>query len=104
MAVRGFSLSNFRSTMRLNDMAHVRAHTMAATIKTNGRQPGQPRVSRAATTIAARANGKAKTVCENFTKAPHLRISANIDPILPPAIAARVVAESQGDPAHAPRP
>src|SRR5437667_7638420 len=66
-AVRGFNASNLRSTMRLNDIAHVRAQTIAATISANVRHPGQPRLSRAATTIAARAKGRAKRVWESLT-------------------------------------
>src|SRR5712692_1270184 len=64
--------------MRLNDMAHVRAQTIAARIKPNVRQPGQPRWSRAATAIAATANGRAKRVCENLTNSAHLRSVPNI--------------------------
>src|SRR5713101_7049535 len=64
--------------MRLKDMAQVRAQTIAARIKPNVRQPGQPRWSRAATAIAAKANGKAKTVCENLTNSAHLRSVPNI--------------------------
>ena len=61
--------------MRLKDMAHVRASTIATTIRQNNRQPGQPRLPRAATVIEASANGSAKTVCEIFTNSPHLAIS-----------------------------
>src|SRR3989442_13096054 len=68
--------------MRLKDMAHVRAQTIAARIKPNVRQPGQPRWSRAATAFAAKANGKAKTVCENLTNSAHLRSVPNI-PVFP---------------------
>src|SRR5450631_3152206 len=71
-AVRGFSASNLRSTMRLKAIAHVRAQTIAAMISPKVRQPGQPRLSRAATTIAASANGSAKTVCEKRTNEAHL--------------------------------
>src|SRR5579859_2081467 len=73
LAVRGLSASNLRSTMRLNAMAQVRAQTMAARISRNFSQPGQPRLSRAATIIAASANGSAKTVCGKRTKLPHFR-------------------------------
>ena len=45
--------------------------TIAARISPNVRQPGQPRLSRAATIIAASANGSAKTVCEKRTNEPH---------------------------------
>ncbi len=76
--VRGFKASNFRSTMRLNAIAHVRAQTIAARINPNTRQPGQPRLPRAATNIAASANGSAKTVCENRTKEPHFCIVENM--------------------------
>ena len=62
VAVRGLSASNRRSTMRLKAMAQLRAQTMAARMRPNVRQPGQPRWSRAATAIAARAKGSAKTV------------------------------------------
>jgi hypothetical protein len=54
--------------MRLNAMAQVRAQTIATKIKPNFCQPGQPRLLRAATAIAAKANGNAKTVCEKRTK------------------------------------
>src|SRR5450631_3075038 len=54
-------------------MAHVRAQTIAARISPKVRQPGQPRFSRAATSIAASAKGSAKTVCEKRTKLPHCR-------------------------------
>ena len=52
-------------------MAQVRAPTMATRIRPNVRHPGQPRCSRAATSIAASANGSAKTVCERRTKLAH---------------------------------
>ncbi len=42
------------------------------------RQPGQPRFSRAAMAIAARANGSAKMVWENLTNSPHLRMTLSI--------------------------
>src|SRR5882672_10866354 len=77
-AVRGFNASNLRSTMRLKAIAQVRAHTIAARINPNVRQPGQPRSARAATTIAASANGSAKTVCEKRTNSPHFRIVENM--------------------------
>ena len=57
---------------RLKLIAQVRAQTIAARISPNVRQPGQPRLSRAATAIAASANGSAKTVCEKRTNEPHL--------------------------------
>ncbi len=60
--------------MRLNAIAHVRAQTIAARISPKVRQPGQPRCARAATTIAASANGSAKTVCEKRTNEPHFWI------------------------------
>ena len=72
--VRGFSASNLRSTIRLNAIAHVRAQTIAVKISRNVLQPGQPRLSRAATIIAASANGSANTVCEKRTNEPHLDI------------------------------
>src|SRR5882724_10300965 len=78
VAVRGLSASNLRSTMRLKAIAHVRAQTIAAMINPNARQPGQPRFPRAATTIAASANGSAKTVCEKRTNEAHLLIKENI--------------------------
>src|SRR5689334_16635553 len=61
--------------MRLNDIAQVRAVSTAPTMRRNNRQPGQPRVSRAATVIEASANGSAKTVCESLTNSPHLTTS-----------------------------
>ena len=64
--------------MRLNAMAQVRAQTIAARISPKVFQPGQPRLSRAATTMAASANGSAKTVCENRTNEPHFLIKENI--------------------------
>src|SRR6266446_1271790 len=72
LAVRGFALSKWRSTIRLNDIAQVRAQTMAARIKPKVRQPGQPRWSRAETTMEASAKGRAKMVCESLTKEAHL--------------------------------
>src|SRR6266571_1256669 len=71
VAVRGLALSKSRSTIRLNAMAQVRAETIAPKISPTVFSPGQPCSSRAATTIAARANGRAKTVWENLTKAAH---------------------------------
>src|SRR2546429_9038978 len=65
--------------MRLNDIAQVRAQTIAARMRPNVRQPGQPRWSRAATTIDARAKGSAKTVCEKRTKDSHLLMNENIE-------------------------
>src|SRR5664279_3013660 len=70
-AVRGFSASSLRSTMRLKAIAQVRAQTMAARIRPNVRQPGHPRLPRAATAIAANAKGKAKAVWENRTNEAH---------------------------------
>src|ERR1019366_3351717 len=64
--------------MRLNAIAHVRAQTIAARISPNMRQPGQPRFSRAAISIAASANGNAKIVCEKRTNESHLLIKENI--------------------------
>src|SRR5688500_12264826 len=78
VAVRGLSASNLRSAMRLKAMAQVRAQTIAATINAKVRQPGQPRLSRAATAIAASAKGSAKSVCEKRTKESHLLIMENI--------------------------
>src|SRR5215471_7090747 len=77
-AVRGFKASNLRSTIRLKTMAQVRPQTMAARINPNLRHPGQPRFSRAATAMAARAKGKAKRVCEKRMNEAHLRIVENI--------------------------
>src|SRR5665213_446982 len=71
-AVRGFALSNSRSAMRLKAMAQVRAQTIDARISKNILQPGQPRLSRAATAIEAMAKGRAKTVCESLIKSNHL--------------------------------
>jgi hypothetical protein len=65
--------------MRLNAIAHVRAQTIAARISPNVRQPGQPRWLRAATSIAASANGSAKIVCEKRTNEAHLLIKENIE-------------------------
>jgi len=78
VAVRGLAASNLRSTMRLKAIAHVRAQTIASRMRPKVRQPGQPRFSRAATTIPASAKGRAKTVCESFTNSAHLRSVANI--------------------------
>src|SRR5262245_50111192 len=64
--------------MRLNAIAHVRAQTIAARINPNVRQPGQPRSSRDATSMAASANGSAKIVCEKRTKPPHFFRNENI--------------------------
>jgi hypothetical protein len=43
------------------------------------RQPGQPRLARAATAIAASAKGSAKAVWENRTNEPHLLSVDNIE-------------------------
>jgi hypothetical protein len=59
--------------MRLNAIAHVRAKTIASKISTNKRKPGQPRFSRAASIMAIRAKGSAKTVCAILTNAPQVR-------------------------------
>jgi hypothetical protein len=48
--------------MRLKLMAHVLALTIASSMKINVRHPGQPRLSLAATAMAASAIGSAKTV------------------------------------------
>src|SRR5258706_14638542 len=83
MAVRGLAWSNFRSTIRLNAMAQVRAQTIAARMSPNVRQPGQPRSARAATTIEASANGKAKTVCDIFQNSAHLlKVSKIVQPLI----------------------
>src|ERR1017187_546397 len=79
LAVRGFSASNLRSTMRLKAIAQVRAQTMAARISPNVFQPGQPRLSRAATAMAASAKGRAKAVCEKRTKEAHFLMKKNIE-------------------------
>jgi hypothetical protein len=60
--------------MRLNPIAAVRAHTIAARISRNVRHPGHPRSAFAATTIAANANGNANTVCEKRTNSKYFRI------------------------------
>src|SRR5438445_7028630 len=78
-AVRGLALSNSRSTIRLNAIAQVRAQTIAARTRPNVRQPGQPRRSRAATSMDASANGRAKTVWENLTNPAHLMNAENIE-------------------------
>src|SRR2546429_2889213 len=65
--------------MRLKVIAQVRAQSIAARIRPNVRQPGQPRWSRAATTMEARANGSAKTVWENLTNEAHLMNAENIE-------------------------
>src|SRR3954465_9907871 len=84
--------------IRLKAMAHVRALTMAAMIKPNVDQPGQPSFSREATTMAATAKGRAKIVCENFTNSPHLRICENIlANRAPPASEERVSAGRPND-------
>src|SRR5208283_5727832 len=72
-AVRGFARSNSRSAIRLNDMAQVRAQTIAARMSKKILQPGQPRLSRAATAIEARAKGKAKMVWGNLMNSDHFR-------------------------------
>jgi hypothetical protein len=59
--------------MRLNAIAHVRPHAIAAVISRNNLHPGQPLLPRAATTIPANANGSAKIVWLNFTNSPHFR-------------------------------
>ena len=63
--VLGFRPSSFRSTIRLKIMAQVRAVTIANKMSENNLQPGQPFSGAEATTIDAKANGRAKTVCEN---------------------------------------
>src|SRR5437016_3040871 len=78
MEVRGFNASNFRSTIRLNAIAHVRAQTMAVTMSASFGHPGQPRFSRAATAIAARAKGMAKRVWENLMKAAQFLMAENM--------------------------
>ena len=74
IAVRGFFASNCRSAIRLKAMAQVRAQTIATKIRRNVFHPGQPRLSRAATTIAASANGRAKTVWESLTNSAQFLI------------------------------
>src|ERR1039457_3026870 len=64
-AVRGFSASTFRSTIRLNAIATDRAPTMAARMPNSVRGGG---TAPAASTVASSANGSAKTVCENVTR------------------------------------
>src|SRR5215470_2142304 len=64
--------------MRLKAIAQVRAQTIAVRISPRARQPGQPRLSRAATVIAANANGRANSVCEKRTNDAHLWIKENI--------------------------
>src|SRR5436853_6231201 len=91
MAVLGLAASNLRSTIRLKLMAQVLAQTMAARIRRKFFQPGHPPLSLAATTMAATANGRAKTVWENFTNSAHLR-TPPITPS-PPAIASQGSAE-----------
>ena len=78
-AVRGFNASNLRSTMRLNAIAQVRAQTIATRISVKVRHPGQPRSSRAATTIAARAKGRAKIVWESFINSAQVLKGGNIE-------------------------
>jgi len=58
--------------MRLNAIAHVRAPNHAGQIKNELPQPGQPRLSLAATTIAARAKAAQKSVWENLRIQPFL--------------------------------
>ena len=69
----GFSRSNSRSAIRLNDMAQVRAQTIAARMSKKILQPGQPRLSRAATAIEAKAKGSAKMVWGNLMNSDHFR-------------------------------
>src|SRR6185295_10883371 len=91
--------------MRLNAIAQVRAQTMAARMSRNFCHPGQPFVSRAATTIEASANGNAKTVWENRTNSAHLRIVENIGSTLTPlhpANVGQVFAERRDDRGPAP--
>jgi len=79
MEVRGFSASNFRSTIRLKAIAQVRAQTIAVTMSASLGQPGHPRFSRAATAMAARAKGMAKRVWENLMKAAQFLIMENME-------------------------
>jgi hypothetical protein len=48
-------------------------------MRPKARQPGQPRLARAATAIAARAKGNAKAVWENRTNEAHLLRVDNIE-------------------------
>jgi len=64
VAVRGFSRSYFLSIQRLNPMAPLRAPAIARVIHTTCMKVGAPLV---ATSIATKAKGNAKMVCENFT-------------------------------------
>src|SRR5215813_4101619 len=65
--VRGFSLSERKSTMRLTVIAAERAETIATTIQRIWRSVGQPcDVKRAASSAPVKANGNAKTECSNF--------------------------------------
>src|SRR4051794_20995910 len=73
MAGRGVGAANFRSTIRLKAIAQVLAQTIASRIRRKAFQPGQPPLSLAATTMAARAKGRAKIVWENFTNSAHFR-------------------------------
>lgn len=64
--------------MRLNPIAAVRAHTIAAKISRNVRHPGHPRFALAATAMLAKANGNANTVCENRTSSKYFRMPTTL--------------------------
>src|ERR1044071_9469243 len=71
------------------------------------RQPGQPRLSRAATTIEASAKGKAKTVWLRRTKEAHFWIVENIGPDVtrvPRSTAEPISAKVPFDPERGRRP
>jgi hypothetical protein len=74
-AVRGFSASNLRSTIRLKLIAAVRAQTIAAKISKKVRHPGQP-----ATNIDAKAKGNANSVWEKRTN-PKYFFTGDVSPI-----------------------
>ena len=66
--------------------ADHRTKTVAPRSRQSGwSQPGQPCWSRAATNIAASANGRAKIVWENFPNSPQLRSRRNMARLLYPS-------------------
>src|SRR5581483_7827037 len=71
--------------MRLKDIAQVRAQTIAVRIRRNVRQPGQPRSSRAAKAMEARAKGRAKTVWLSLMNDPNRVTALCTAPISPEA-------------------
>ena len=78
-AVRGFFASISRSTQRLNPIAALRANTMHPSSCSSRTQVNRAPGSRKASKKATSANGKAKTVCANFTSEPYCLIVGIID-------------------------